>query len=207
MGFGILLFGAGEGFALPPCPESGVWDNCTGTYTSNDGSTYVGEFKRDKFHGQGTYTWADGSKHIGEWKDGNRHGKGTYISKEGYSEEVNFVEDKKVPLESEKPKKKEIDLKKEREKLEEKLKKLEEEKNKAKKVADKKKKIKEQHEKFYYDAYEIEEARGRSCRGADRRGEGFPRVHGAQAVSEWSLRSSTGRRGSLLRAHQPHHFL
>ena len=42
------LFFAGESFALPPCPTSGYWDNCYGTYTWADGRKYVGEYKNGK---------------------------------------------------------------------------------------------------------------------------------------------------------------
>mgnify|MGYP001482347135 CR=1 FL=1 len=44
------------------------------TYTWPDGSTYVGEVKDDKQHGQGTATYADGDKYVGEFKDGKWHG-------------------------------------------------------------------------------------------------------------------------------------
>tara|TARA_B100001094_G_scaffold157188_1_gene152167 strand:- start:6 stop:245 length:240 start_codon:yes stop_codon:yes gene_type:complete len=45
------------GFAsdLPQCPSSGVFHNCFGTWTSEDGDKYVGEIKDGKRHGQGTY--------------------------------------------------------------------------------------------------------------------------------------------------------
>ncbi|MDP7100400.1 MAG: hypothetical protein QF503_04500, partial [Rhodospirillales bacterium] len=43
--------------SLPTCPESGVWNNCFGTYTEDDGTKYVGEWKDDKSHGQGTETF------------------------------------------------------------------------------------------------------------------------------------------------------
>ena len=40
----VLLFTAGEGFALPPCPEdqNQRFHNCFGTYTTADGGKYVG---------------------------------------------------------------------------------------------------------------------------------------------------------------------
>ena len=57
MGFALLLLSSTEGWSLPPCPESGVWNNCFGTYTTDNGFTkYVGEWKDDKSHGQGTET-------------------------------------------------------------------------------------------------------------------------------------------------------
>ena len=50
------------GFAsdLPQCPSSGVFHNCFGTWTSEDGDKYVGEIKDGKKHGQGTFTFVDG---------------------------------------------------------------------------------------------------------------------------------------------------
>ena len=82
----ILLasfFLVGESFALPPCPTSGYFDNCYGTYTWADGEVYAGEWKDDKKHGQGTHTWADGEKYVGEYKDGKKHGQGTYTWADG----------------------------------------------------------------------------------------------------------------------------
>ena len=54
MGFVFLLLSSTEGWSLPPCPESGVWNNCFGThtYTHANGEKYVGEWKDDKKHGQ-----------------------------------------------------------------------------------------------------------------------------------------------------------
>ena len=52
MGFALLLLSSTEGWSLPRCPEKGVWNNCFGTYTDDDGSKYVGEWKDDKSHGQ-----------------------------------------------------------------------------------------------------------------------------------------------------------
>ncbi len=83
MGFALLLLSSTEGWSLPPCPESGVWNNCFGTYTTADGTKYVGEWKDDKSHGQGTETYASGDKYVGEFKDGNFHGQGTYTRANG----------------------------------------------------------------------------------------------------------------------------
>ena len=63
---------------LPPCPSSGYFHNCFGTYTYADGRKYVGEFKDDKFFGQGTYTYANGDKYVGGWKDDKINGQGTF---------------------------------------------------------------------------------------------------------------------------------
>ena len=59
MGFIVLLFNAGEGWSLPPCPadkDFSHWIDCYDTsYTSLYGDKYVGEWKDGKFHGQGIY--------------------------------------------------------------------------------------------------------------------------------------------------------
>ena len=81
----ILLAGllvAGNVYALPPCPSSGVLNDCSGTQTSANGNKYVGEFKGNKFHGQGTLTLADGSNYVGEFKNG-RPWIGITYSKDG----------------------------------------------------------------------------------------------------------------------------
>ena len=69
--FAVLLFSAGEGFALPPCPEdpNQRFHNCFGTYTFANGDKYVGEFRDDKYHGQGTLTFGDGRVLEGVWKN------------------------------------------------------------------------------------------------------------------------------------------
>ena len=64
-------------------PESGVLNNCFDTYTDDDGTKYVGEWKDDKSHGQGTETYAGGNQYVGEWKDGKYHGKGTLTDANG----------------------------------------------------------------------------------------------------------------------------
>ena len=64
------LLVVGNVYALPQCPSSGVWHNCFGAYTFDDGDKYVGEWKEDQFYGRGTYTWANGDKYIGEFRNG-----------------------------------------------------------------------------------------------------------------------------------------
>ena len=94
----ILLAGllvVGESFALPPCPSSGVFHNCFGTYTSPTGHKYVGEWKDDKRHGQGTLTSPNGDKYVGEWKDGKRHGQGTMTNARGEKYVGEFKDGKK----------------------------------------------------------------------------------------------------------------
>ena len=77
MGCALLLLSSTEGKSLPPCPEKGVWNNCFGTYTTDDGTKYVGEWKKDQSHGQGTETNANGDKYVGQWKNDQSHGQGT----------------------------------------------------------------------------------------------------------------------------------
>ena len=67
---GLLL--AGKSFALPPCPTSGVWNNCFGSETWSMGN-YVGEYKDDKRNGQGTHTYTNGDKYVGEFRDDRQY--------------------------------------------------------------------------------------------------------------------------------------
>ena len=93
------LLVVGNVYGLSPCPTSGYFDNCFGSYTYDDGGKYVGEWKDDKRHGQGTFTtsvgkyvgeqknnkadgqgtmtYPNGDKYVGEWKDGKNQGQGT----------------------------------------------------------------------------------------------------------------------------------
>ena len=83
-----LILSATASFALPPCPASGYFNNCFGTYTFASGDKYVGEWKDGKRNGQGTATfgpkskWA-GDKYVGEFKDNKRNGQGTYTFANG----------------------------------------------------------------------------------------------------------------------------
>ncbi len=94
--FAVLLFGAGEGFALPPCPEdpNQRFHNCFGTYTFADGNKYIGEFRDDNFNGQGTFTFASGGKYVGEWRDDKYHGQGTLTTANGNKYVGEFRDDK-----------------------------------------------------------------------------------------------------------------
>jgi len=80
----LVLVGCAE-TSLPPCPTdtSVVWTNCFGTYTSPDGTQYVGEFKDGNYNGQGTLTFRYGQKYVGEWKDGKQNGQGTMTYPDG----------------------------------------------------------------------------------------------------------------------------
>ena len=80
--FAVLLFSAGEGFALPPCPEdqNQRFHNCFGTYTKSDASKHVGEWRDDKQR-NGTDYSADGivrGTYVnGKWHPGSNTSKTT----------------------------------------------------------------------------------------------------------------------------------
>ena len=90
----VFLGVVGKSFALPQCPSSGVFHNCFGARTFEDGSTYVGEFRDGKLHGQGTYTFPSGTEYVGEFKDGKFHGQGTYTYVDGGRYVGEFRDDK-----------------------------------------------------------------------------------------------------------------
>lgn len=93
---------------LPPCPESGDFNNCRGERVYDSGAKYIGDFvgnKRggkgimffangDKYEGdfkdsllsgQGQFTWKDGEIYIGQYKEGRREGSGTFKYSSGNS--------------------------------------------------------------------------------------------------------------------------
>ncbi len=74
----LVSMSASSASDLPPCPASGYFHNCFGSYTWDSGEKYIGEWKNDKRDGHGTYIFADGDKYVGEYKDGKRDGQGTY---------------------------------------------------------------------------------------------------------------------------------
>ena len=66
---------------LCPCPSSGYFHNCFGTWNDGTGYKYVGEWKNNEQHGQGTSTWSAplsnaGEKYVGEWKNHKQNGQG-----------------------------------------------------------------------------------------------------------------------------------
>ena len=78
--------------ALPDCPSntSVRWDNCSGTFTYDNGAVYVGEWQMDTRHGQGTITFANGNTYTGNFKDGSYNGKGTFSYNNGDKYVGNF---------------------------------------------------------------------------------------------------------------------
>lgn len=63
---------------------SGDCENGQGTYLSEDGRKYVGQWKNDTQNGLGTFTWPDGDKYVGQWKDGEMHGQGVFSGLAGW---------------------------------------------------------------------------------------------------------------------------
>ena len=74
--------------ALEDCPTNvnAMWTDCVGTYNSDNGDQYSGEWKDNKRTGQGTYTYSDGEQYSGEFKDDKKHGQGTYTWADGPDE-------------------------------------------------------------------------------------------------------------------------
>jgi hypothetical protein len=63
------------------------------------GSKYVGQFKRDRFHGHGELIFPNGDKVVGEWKNSRLDGVGKYQPTNGEPFYVRMTQDKifKVP--------------------------------------------------------------------------------------------------------------
>ncbi|KAB0398081.1 hypothetical protein E2I00_019729, partial [Balaenoptera physalus] len=60
-----------------------------GTYKFKSGARYIGEYVKNKKHGQGTFIYPDGSRYEGEWADDLRHGHGVYyyVNNDSYTGE------------------------------------------------------------------------------------------------------------------------
>ena len=96
-----------------PSNETLDWNDCIGSYTFDNGSTYAGYWRDNQrhglgvikysngdnyagvwddnsFHGQGVYTFSDGDRHAGKYVNGNMNGHGTYIFSNGSKKIGNF---------------------------------------------------------------------------------------------------------------------
>jgi hypothetical protein len=62
---------------------SGNCQNGFGTYISETGNRYTGEFYNGRYHGQGKYTFAAGDEYKGEFQNGAYNGNGTYLFSNG----------------------------------------------------------------------------------------------------------------------------
>ena len=57
--------------------------NCWGTFSSADGSHYVGEWKDGLYDGQGTLRYPNGDRYLGAFKNSQPNGRGTLIYANG----------------------------------------------------------------------------------------------------------------------------
>ena len=48
-------------------------------------SSYDGEFRDNKMHGQGSLTWCDGKRYKGDFRDDCLHGHGVFESPQGWT--------------------------------------------------------------------------------------------------------------------------
>jgi hypothetical protein len=66
---------AGRISICPPNYGQVEWNNCLGVYYFPDGTKYVGEFQKDKFHGRGLIVWNHKSACLGIFNRGKLEGK------------------------------------------------------------------------------------------------------------------------------------
>jgi hypothetical protein len=85
LGLSLSAFAQAQQSKLPPCPEpdDSKWDKCFGTYKSENGSSYTGEFAKGKFSGKGVFKYPNGDEYFGDFKADKKEGRGTYIFKNG----------------------------------------------------------------------------------------------------------------------------
>lgn len=74
---------ASRGLRLPPCPATGVRNNCAGELTLPDGRKYAGEWQRGTANGQGVLTAPDGARYVGEFQNGEFQGQGVLTTAKG----------------------------------------------------------------------------------------------------------------------------
>ena len=90
----LAMLVVGNVYALPPCPASGVWHNCFGSYTFDGGEEYIGEWRDGQPDGQGTFLWPSGDKYVGGLRNNQYHGHGTYTWADGSSYVGGYRENK-----------------------------------------------------------------------------------------------------------------
>jgi len=66
----------------------------TDTYTWSDGTTYNGEWKKNKINGEGSLVYANGDKYIGKFVNNEKNGKGTFTWSNGEIYKGDWVGDK-----------------------------------------------------------------------------------------------------------------
>lgn len=65
------------------CPATGVWTDCYGEFTDNEGNVYRGMWKDNQRHGRGEAKYSDGARYVGEYRRDSLHGQGEYFFKNG----------------------------------------------------------------------------------------------------------------------------
>lgn len=87
----LYSFGAGE--TLPPCPPTGVKNNCIGQLSDLSG-VYTGEYKNGRPEGRISIDFANGGTFTGFWKDGKFYGPGKAVANDGTMYEGEYREGK-----------------------------------------------------------------------------------------------------------------
>ena len=87
-GYGMNMFNGNRNEDGILTKYEGYWDKDKkhgdhATAVFQDGSTYTGSFKKDKFEGNGKYEWAQGHKYEGQWKESQMDGNGTFTNANG----------------------------------------------------------------------------------------------------------------------------
>ena len=87
----LYSFSAGE--TLPPCPPTGVKNNCIGQFSDLSG-VYTGEYKNGRPEGRISIDFANGGTFTGFWKDGKFYGLGKAVANDGTTYEGEYREGK-----------------------------------------------------------------------------------------------------------------
>ena len=75
------------------CPSNASfdWNNCIGSFTFDNGNTYIGYWRENEKHGLGLITFPNGANYIGEWDDNSYQGQGVYTFSDGERHAGRFV--------------------------------------------------------------------------------------------------------------------
>ena len=107
--FGLILSAllasdvCSQGQAITPActgQYSSDWTGCVGSYVTNAGNEYTGEFKNGKKYGRGILIFkekslSNGDKYIGEWREDKPNGIGIYYFQNGNRYEGDFRDGKR----------------------------------------------------------------------------------------------------------------
>ena len=81
----LSLYNATNSWAEANCIGSNYssWHNCIGTFSNNDGLSYVGQWRMGQPNGWGKYLYKNGDIYEGNVNQGRRHGFGKYTYSDG----------------------------------------------------------------------------------------------------------------------------